>query len=65
MSSGNGARCSFTGGECDGGKVYPDGTVGCGYRESPESECAWIAEMPDGTGPRDFYNAACMEVMAG
>ena len=57
-------RCPFTGGECDGGEVQDDGTVGCGYKDAPGTECPWIAELPDGTGPRDFYNAAVMEVLA-
>jgi len=55
-------RCPFTGGECDGGAIHAGGIVGCAYKESPIAECAWLAELPDGTAPRDFYNTALMEV---
>lgn len=57
-----GSECPFTGGRCDGGEVYADGTVGCGYKGVPGVECAWIAELPCGTSSRDFYNSAVMEV---
>ncbi len=54
-------RCPFTGGRCDGGETYPNGTVGCGYKATPDAECKWLAELPDGASPRDFYNQAIME----
>ena len=53
-------RCPFVGGECSGGTV-DGGWVGCAYKDSPEGECEWIAELPAGTSPRDFYNAMAME----
>lgn len=56
-------RCPFTGGACDGGTIHADGTVGCGFRESPDTTCKWTAELPDGMSPRDFYNAALMEAL--
>ena len=46
---------------CDGGTIHADGTVGCAFRETPEGECAWIADVPEGTSPRDFYNQTIME----
>ena len=58
------SRCSFTGSACDGGLVYGDGTVGCGYKGAPGDECAWLDELTDGTSPRDFYNQTVMEVIA-
>lgn len=57
-------KCPFTGGECDGGTPHADGTAGCGYKATPSSECEWLAELPDGTSPRDFYNQTVMEVIA-
>lgn len=58
-------RCPFTTGRCDGGEIYADGTVGCGFAPDAGGECEWMAELPDGTSPRDFYNAALMDAMAG
>ena len=54
-------RCPFTGGTCDGGETYPDGAIGCGYKDAPGAECAWLAELPDGEQPRDFYNRMLLE----
>ena len=56
-------ECPFTGRGCDGGETYQDVTVGCGFMESPDAECAWMADVPDGTSPRDFYNAKMMEAI--
>ena len=56
-------ECPFTGLGCDGGETYPDGTIGCAFKESPDAECAWIADVPDGTSPRDFYNQTIMEAL--
>lgn len=56
-------ECPFTGCECDGGAIYPNGTVGCAFKGSPDSECAWLADVPDGTSPRDFYNEKIMEAL--
>ena len=57
----NDSRCPFTGGACDGGAVYDDGTVGCAYKDAPDEPCAWVGELPPGTSPRDFYNQTVME----
>ena len=54
-------QCPFTRGACDGGEIHANGTVGCGYKVSPDSECAWLADVPDGTSPRDFYNEKILE----
>ena len=54
-------RCPFTNLECDGGVVYPSGTVGCGYKELSKGECAVMADVPKWVAPRDFYNAAVMD----
>jgi len=56
-------ECMFTGGTCDGGMIYEDGTVGCGFKESPDAECSWIVDVPEGTSPRDFYNQSIMEAL--
>ena len=56
-------QCPFTGGECDGGIVYPDGTVGCGFKPSADDECVWFTDVPDGMSPRDFYNDAVISVL--
>lgn len=58
-----GSECVFTGLACDGGLVHPDGTVGCGFKEAPDAGCAWMADVPDGKSPRDFYNETIMEAM--
>jgi len=50
------ARCPFTEGPCDGGTVHADGRVGCGFKESPDAECEWLADVPDWEHPRDFRN---------
>ena len=47
--------------ECDGGTVYANGTIGCGFKESPGTKCAWMADLPEGASPRDFYNEKIME----
>lgn len=60
----NGTACPFTGAACDGGEVH-GGTVGCGYKDGPGAECSWSGDVPKWVSPRDFYNAAVMEVMKG
>ena len=55
--------CPFTRSECDGGTVYEDGTIGCGFRETPDSECEWMTDLSDGQSPRDYYNELLMEAM--
>ncbi|MBQ9002161.1 MAG: hypothetical protein IJ087_09940 [Eggerthellaceae bacterium] len=57
------SECLFTGCECDGGRTHADGATGCAYKETPDSECAWLADVPDGTSPRDFYNEKIMEAL--
>ena len=57
----DGGRCPFTLSGCDGGTVHDDGTVGCAYKQSPDAPCIWIAEVPAGTSPRDFYNGKVIE----
>lgn len=49
--------------ECDGGTIHADGTIGCAFKEAPDAECSWIADVPEGTSPRDFYNQAIMEAL--
>ena len=49
--------------ECDGGAIHADGTIGCAFKEAPDAECSWIADVPEGTSPRDFYNQAIMEAL--
>lgn len=56
-------NCPFTRGECDGAEMYDDGTIGCAFMEAPDAECAWIAELPEGASPRDFYNQTIMEAL--
>ena len=56
-------KCPFTGAECDGGTMFQDGTIGCAYKTAPDAECAWIAKLPEGVSPRDFYNQSIMEAM--
>lgn len=48
-------RCDFTLGECDGGTIYPDGTIGCGYWNKATESCIWLDEL-HGRDARDFYN---------
>lgn len=48
-------RCAFTLTECDGGEIYEDGMVGCGYWDSESNSCKWMDEL-DGRDPREFYN---------
>ena len=57
-------NCPFTRGECDGGIVHEDGNVGCAFKEAPDAECAWMAELPEGMSPRDFYNEKVLEAIS-
>lgn len=53
--------CPFTATTCTGGIIYDDGWIGCVFKDAPESECSWLAEVPDGQTPRDFYIEKVME----
>lgn len=54
--------CPFTGGRCDGGEIYADGSIGCVMGPSPE-ECGMLGCVPDGETPRDYYNRMLMELV--
>ena len=55
--------CPFTLRECDGGEVHEDGSIGCGFKDTPESECSWMEDLPECMKPRDYYNELLMEAM--
>ena len=57
------SRCDFTGGKCDKGKIYDDGSVGCGFYDQQFNQCSWFDYLPPGMPPRMFYNERKIELM--
>ena len=55
-------RCEFTRHECDKGKIYSDGSVGCGFFDSERNRCSWLDDLPQGMPARDFYNTRLIEL---
>lgn len=55
-------KCEFTGGVCDKGKIYKDGSIGCGYYNTERDQCIWFDDLPQGMPPRDFYNSLLIEI---
>ena len=56
-------QCPYTLLGCDGGTIREDGTIGCGYKEAPDSACVWT-EDGRASGGRDFYNSTVMEMLS-